>query len=97
VRYAGDLQPPAINRIHGGVLHLETRTGEAVADARLTIAGGMPEHDHGLPTQPRVTGYLGDGNYRVEGLRYHMHGAWELVITIDAQGKRDTVVIPLQL
>jgi hypothetical protein len=44
-----------------------------------------------------VTGYLGDGNYRVEGLRYHMHGAWELVITIDAQGKRDTVVIPLQL
>jgi hypothetical protein len=97
VRYAGDLQPPAINRIHGGVLHLETRAGEAVADARLTIAGGMPEHDHGLPTQPQVTGYLGDGNYRVEGLRYHMHGAWELVITIDAQGKRDTVVIPLQL
>ena len=97
VRYAGDLQPPAINRIHGGVLHLETRTEEAVADAQITIAGGMPEHDHGLPTQPRVTGYLGDGNYRVEGLRYHMHGAWELVITIDAQGKRDTVVIPLQL
>lgn len=97
VRYAGDLQPPVINRIHGGVLQLETRTGEAVADARISISGGMPEHDHGLPTQPRVTGYLGDGNYRVEGLRYHMHGAWELVITIDLQSKRDTVVIPLQL
>jgi hypothetical protein len=97
VRYAGDLQPPAINRIHGGVLHLETRAGEAVADARISITGGMPEHDHGLPTQPEVTGYLGDGNYRVEGLRFHMHGAWELLITIDAQGNRDTVVIPLQL
>jgi hypothetical protein len=97
VRYAGDLQPPAINRIHGGVLHLETRAGEAVADARLSIAGGMPEHDHGLPTEPWVTAYLGDGNYRIEGLRYHMHGVWELVITIDARGQRDTVVIPRQL
>jgi hypothetical protein len=97
VRYSSELQPPVINRIHNAVLHLATRDGEAVAGARISISGGMPEHDHGLPTQPEVTRYLGDGRYLIEGLRFHMQGAWELLITIDANGKQDTVLIPLQL
>jgi hypothetical protein len=97
VRYSSELQPPVINRIHNAVLHLATRDGEAVAEARISISGGMPEHNHGLPTQPEVTRYLGGGRYLIEGLRFHMQGAWELLITIDANGKQDTVVIPLQL
>jgi len=97
VTYESDIEPPVINRIHSGELRIETNDGEPVADAQISIAGGMPLHDHGLATQPQVTGYLGDGKYLVEGVRYHMHGAWELFITIEAGGKKDTVVIPLQL
>lgn len=97
VVYESELEPLVINRIHNGVLRIETGAGEPVADAQISIAGGMPLHDHGLATQPQVTRYLGDGQYQVEGLRYHMHGAWELLITIEAKGKKDTVVIPLQL
>lgn len=97
VAYESELEPLVINRIHNGVLRIESSAGEPIADAQIVITGGMPLHDHGLATQPQVTRYLGEGKYLVEGMRYHMHGAWELLITIEARGKKDTVVIPLQL
>ena len=57
----------------------------------------MPAHNHGLPTQPRVKADLGAGHYRVEGMRFHMAGHWEIRVTIAAAGREDTVVIPLDL
>lgn len=95
--YHSDLEPLVINRMHGWVLELETADGEPVEGAELTVEGGMPAHDHGLPTRPRVTEDLRGGRYRLEGLRFHMNGAWELVIRIDADGRRDRVVILLTL
>lgn len=97
VGYTSRLQPIVINRIHDWVLHVETAAGEPVDGASITVDGGMPEHDHGLPTAPEVTRNLGDGNYLVEGLRFHMNGYWELEFTITAGGETDTVVIPLTL
>jgi hypothetical protein len=97
VSYTSELQPIVINRIHGWVLHVETAAGAPVEDASIEINGGMPEHDHGLPTAPEVTRNLGDGDYLVEGLRFHMNGYWELEFTIMAGGATDTVVIPLTL
>ena len=63
----------------------------------LSIDGGMPEHDHGLPTAPRVVAELGGGDYRIEGLRFHMSGLWEIQISIDSGDHRDVVTIPLEL
>lgn len=97
VSYTSKLNPIVINRIHSWVLHVETADSKPVVDAEITVDGGMPAHDHGLPTSPRTTQYLGDGNYVIEGLRFHMNGYWEIVITINARGRRDTVVIPLDL
>ena len=97
VAFSPGLDPLVINQMHDAVLLIRTPAGEPVADAQVSITGGMPLHNHGLATQPQVTRYLGDGKYQVEGLRYHMHGAWELTITIEAKGQKDTVVIPLQL
>jgi hypothetical protein len=57
----------------------------------------MPVHNHGLPTQPRVTTELGDGDYRLEGMRFHMQGPWEITLTITVGGSTDTVVIALTL
>ena len=68
-----------------------------VTKAEISIDGGMPDHDHGLPTDPQVTGNLGDGRYRVEGLRFHMQGQWELKITIRADNMEDVVTISLEL
>ncbi len=97
VSYDSELQPIEINRIHNWLLHIETTSGDPVAGAGIEVTGGMPLHNHGLPTRPLVTEELGDGNYRLEGMRFHMAGDWQLTITIVAGGKTDTVIVSLQL
>jgi len=57
----------------------------------------MPEHDHGLPTIPRVTEELGGGDYKLDGLRFHMSGYWEVIVTVTTDSGVSTVTIPLQL
>jgi hypothetical protein len=44
-----------------------------------------------------MTEPLGNGDYSVEGMRFHMNGYWELTVTVDVSGRRDTVVIPLTI
>jgi len=96
VSFESSLQPIEINQIHKWVLHI-TAEGVPVVKAELSVVGGMAAHDHGLPTRPRVSEELGDGDYRLDGMRFHMRGAWEISIEIEAGGKTDTVVIALQL
>jgi hypothetical protein len=97
VGYTSELDPITINEIHAWTLHVETADGEPVANADIEISGGMPAHNHGLPTRPRVTEYLGRGDYRVEGMRFHMRGDWEISVTINARPGRDVCRIPLTL
>ena len=97
VRYESSLQPVEINKMHSWLLRVETADGRPVEDATIEVDGGMPEHDHGLPTQPRVTAELGGGSYRVDGLRFHMRGDWELVFTIRHGKHTSTVVVSLTL
>ena len=97
VRYESALQPIEINRIHHWVLHIESEGGKPVTGADVEVTGGMPAHDHGLPTRPRVTTELEDGNYRLDGMRFHMAGDWELTISISVDGKTDTVIVALHL
>jgi hypothetical protein len=69
------------------VLTLKTAAGQPVEGASIAIDGGMPQHGHGLPTAPQATGYLGEGRYRIEGVRFNMSGWWELKFAISsAQG-----------
>ena len=97
VSYTSDWQPIPINAMHAWTLHVELADGTPLTNATMTIDGGMPQHNHGLPTSPRVVEELGEGDYRVDGLRFHMAGYSELRIAIDAGDKRDSVVIPLEL
>jgi hypothetical protein len=96
VSFESSLEPIEINQIHSWILHI-TSNGKPVTGASLTVTGGMPAHDHGMPTRPRVTAELGNGEYRLEGMRFHMGGDWEVSIEIKANGKTDTVVVMLTL
>ncbi|MDJ0710891.1 MAG: FixH family protein [Woeseiaceae bacterium] len=89
--------PVQINRMHSWILHVETDAGVPVEGATIDVDGGMPAHDHGLPTQPRVTEELGDGDYRLDGVRFHMGGLWEIVVTIKTAEIDETVVLSLKL
>ena len=70
---------------------------QSVDSAVITISGGMPQHGHGLPTQPRVTRMLGDGRYQVDGLKFSMGGWWVLTFQIDGSRGTDSVSFNLNL
>jgi hypothetical protein len=95
--YSSRLDPIVINRIHRWELHLTDAGGNPVVGAEILAAGGMPAHDHGLPTKPQITRELGEGRYLLDGMRFHMHGFWEVTFDIHSAGHTDSVVVTLEL
>lgn len=95
--YESALQPIEMNRIHSWNLHIEDADGVPVTGAVIEVEGGMPAHNHGLPTRPRVTTELGGGDYRLDGMRFHMAGEWLIRIEIVLDGKTDEIVVAITL
>ena len=81
------LSPIEINTIHSWEVVLTDEDG-AVSGATLDIVGGMPEHNHGMPTQPQITEELAPGRYLLEGVRFHMPGLWRLTASISTEKTR---------
>jgi hypothetical protein len=79
------------------LLTLKTKAGAPVEGAAIAISGGMPQHNHGLPTSPQATDYLGDGRYRIEGVKFTMSGWWQLHFAISATAGSDTVLFNVVL
>lgn len=86
-----------INQFLEWILTVKTATGEVVTPARISVGGGMRAHGHGLPTQPQISEYLGEGKYLVKGLKFNMNGNWELAFDIDAEDRKDKVVFELKI
>jgi hypothetical protein len=92
VSYTPSVTPPPINQLHTWTIQVTTPDGQPVEGATIAVDGDMPQHGHGLPTRPRVTRYLGDGLYLVEGMKFQMGGWWVADFTVtDAAGLTDTV------
>ncbi len=83
--------------LHAWIATVSSPAGAATEGATIAIDGGMPQHGHGLPTEPRVTGSAGPGKYRIEGVKFNMGGWWVLRLKIDAAGVSDTVEFNLVL
>jgi len=83
--------PIAINKMHAWEIRLRSPSGEAVSGARISVDGGMPQHGHGFPTQPRVTRELGDGRYLLEGMKFSMPGWWEIKLNVAAASGPDDI------
>ena len=97
VTYSTPSGKPQINRMHSWILHIENESGAVVEGAIIDVTGGMPEHNHGLPTKPRITQELGGGDYKLEGMRFHMSGYWEIVVNITTETGKSTVIIALRI
>jgi hypothetical protein len=71
--------------------------GTAKLPAELRVDATMPEHKHGMNYRPSVKA-LGAGQYRAEGLMFHMPGRWELVFELrgDAAPLRLTQSLQVQ-
>ncbi len=89
------LQPPtppaALNQMHAWQVKLTSPTGEPISQARFHVDGGMPQHGHGLPSQPGVTRELEPGTYLLEGMKFSMTGWWEIKLAIDSPEGADKV------
>lgn len=84
-------QAPAINQMHSWKVKLATADGQPVHGATFAVDGGMPQHGHGLPTQPRVTRELAAGTYQLDGMKFSMTGWWEVKLAIDGPQGADKV------
>ena len=91
VSLESQLNPVPINRMHSWHVTVRNANEQAVLGAQITVTGGMPLHDHGLPTAPRMTRRLEEGRYLVEGMKFHMNGMWQLTLTIESGELSDTV------
>lgn len=97
VSYESHLTPIRINRMHSWVVRVQDTDGEPIENAEITVTGGMPNHDHGLPTAPRVTRVLEDGGYLVEGMKFHMSGAWQVTVAVTEGGRSESVTFDLDI
>jgi YtkA-like len=97
VSYTASTGTVPVNQIHEWTLHVESSDGQPVDSATITVNGDMPQHGHGLPTRPRVTKYLGKGDYLVEGMKFQMGGWWLIDFTITANGQTDAVHFNMML
>ncbi|TIW19825.1 MAG: auxin-binding protein [Mesorhizobium sp.] len=79
------------------LLTLKTAAGAPVEGAAITVSGGMPQHNHGLPTSPQATDYLGEGRYRIDGVKFTMSGWWQLRFAISAAAGSDSLVFNIAL
>jgi hypothetical protein len=85
------LEPVVINEIHSWTLKVKTVEGKAVEGAKISINHLMPDHGHGMPTEPQVTQDQGNGEYLVEGIRFNMRGWWVVDFTIEVGDQSDVV------
>ena len=92
-----DVTPIPVRRLQRWTLHLDTVDGRPVDTATISMDGGMPQHGHGLPTKPRVTRALGNGDHLIEGVKFNMGGWWVVRFAITTTAGSDTVTFNLGL
>lgn len=96
VSYQTQHDPIPLNQIHPWILNIVDMEGSAIENAIVTIDGGMPAHNHGLPTEP-VAIELGDGDYLIEGIKFSMTGSWEMWFYIQTDTFTDKVKFELEM
>ncbi|MBX3569725.1 MAG: FixH family protein [Rhizobiaceae bacterium] len=88
---------PSVGPIATWDLALTRPDGTPVSGAAVTVGGGMPQHNHGFPTEPRVSAAADPGRYRIEGVKFSMPGLWEMRLTISAGTDTDEALFNIRL
>ncbi|HKQ71099.1 MAG TPA: FixH family protein [Polyangiaceae bacterium] len=89
--------PVEVGLTQSWVLWIHDPNDAPLARCKIKFDGWMPEHGHGLPTEPRVTQERSDGAYVVEGVRLSMPGFWELKVDVSGCGPSDTAIHALHI
>ena len=76
-------------------VEVRNSVGEPVSDAALALETWMPDDDRMPAARPRVTGYVGRGRYRVEGIHFDRRGWWNVRLQIAASVGTDSLAFNL--
>lgn len=91
------VEPIKVGKLHAWRVRIETSYGSPLVEGTVAVDGGMPQHRHGMPTRPRVTGEEAPGVYRVEGMKFSMGGWWEIRVHVSGTQGVDTITFNLDL
>ncbi len=97
VLLAPERTPVSLQQLHRWTIRVRLPDGRDALVDQIRVDGGMPQHGHGLPTQPRVTGRLPDGRFVVDGMKFSMPGWWELKLHVSGRAGTDSVTYNLSL
>ncbi len=74
-------------------IRITDKAGAVVERAKVTVDATMPEHGHGMMTQPKPAAgskcdakgicQAEDGVFRVDGFRLHMPGSWLFTVSVE--------------
>jgi hypothetical protein len=81
VRFTPDPEPIPLNALFTLRVAVSRADGSGAARLDLSVDAAMPEHRHGMSTQP-VVERLADGTFQVRGMLLHMPGRWELYFDV---------------
>lgn len=93
VELATTPEPPVLGELFVMHAHLLDRDGLPIEDAKVALDARMPQHDHGMATDPvdepgvcDTTGACSHpgGVYHTSGFKFHMTGDW--TVTVDVTG-----------
>jgi hypothetical protein len=100
-KYLVALEPPKpdvhLNQIQTWQITLRSASGQLVQGAMIEVSGGMPQHGHGLPTQPQVVQQGDAGHYLLEGMKFSMTGWWVIKLEVKSPIGTDDVTFNVVL
>ncbi|MES2664271.1 MAG: FixH family protein [Pseudomonadota bacterium] len=96
-----NLQPESKNYSIGNYdswkIKITDNHNRPITNAEIKMDGGMVEHSHGLPSQPQITQYLGNGEYLIEGVLFNMAGTWTFLFKIDTEQASDVARFDMEI
>jgi hypothetical protein len=96
VRWKTNPSPMPTNEMFDLLVEVRPRDGGKLDAIWLRADAQMPEHNHGMNTQPR-TEPLGNGIFAVKGLIFHMSGNWDLVFDVALGAVHEQAMVHLAL
>jgi len=91
VSYKTDPEPIPFLKFFKINFKFEPNNGQDIPeDLKIAIEADMPEHQHGMNVNPKLF-KVDKNNYRVEGMKFHMLGYWEIYLTLRSSKKEDKI------
>lgn len=86
-----------LNQLHKWRVRVIDDGGQSVKGLNITVDGGMPEHNHALPTQPQMTNELRSGEYEISGVKFSMYGNWVVNFRFRVNGRPSLAQVQFNL